>query len=229
MNAVETFDYIVVGAGSAGAVVANRLSESGSHSVLVLEAGGSDLRPYVQMPLGYGKVYYDEKVNWKYQTQPVEELNNRPSYWPRGKVLGGSSSINAMVYVRGHQSDYAQWEEAAPGWGWSDVEPVFRRMERWGGEPDPRRGKDGPLSVTDITDMAHPMCDTYLQAAEQLQLGVNKDYNAGDMEGAALYQITTDKGFRASKALLLSVCNTNTKMRQDSAMLVRKSFCALAR
>jgi len=120
MNTVEKFDYIVIGAGSAGAVVASRLSESGRHSVLVLEAGGSDLTPYVQMPLGYGKVYYDEKVNWKYQTEPVEQLNNRPSYWPRGKVLGGSSSINAMVYVRGHQSDYAQWEDVAPGWGWSD-------------------------------------------------------------------------------------------------------------
>ena len=99
MTSILHFDYIIVGAGSAGAVVANRLSESGRHSVLCLEAGGSDLTPYVQLPLGYGKVYYDQQVNWKYLTDPVEQLNNRPSYWPRGKVLGGSSSINAMVYV----------------------------------------------------------------------------------------------------------------------------------
>ncbi|MGK0281059.1 MAG: choline dehydrogenase [Patiriisocius sp.] len=200
MASITHFDYIIVGAGSAGAVVANRLSESGRHSVLVLEAGGSDLTPYVQLPLGYGKVYYDERVNWKYLTEPVPQLNNKPSYWPRGKVLGGSSSINAMVYVRGHVSDYDQWESVAPGWGWDDVEPLFRRMESWGGKPDSRRGQDGPLSVTDIFNMSHPLCEAYLDAAEQIQIPRNDDYNAGDMEGAALYQITTENGLRASTA-----------------------------
>ena len=200
MTSITHFDYIIVGAGSAGAVLANRLSESGRHSILVLEAGGSDLTPYVQVPLGYGKVYYDERVNWKYLTDPVEQLNNRPSYWPRGKVLGGSSAINAMVYVRGHHSDYDHWESVAPGWGWGDVEPLFRRMESWGGTPDTRRGHDGPLSVTDITDMAHPLCDAYLEAAKQIHIPYNADYNAGSMEGSALYQITTDKGLRASTA-----------------------------
>jgi choline dehydrogenase len=200
MVSITHFDYIIVGAGSAGAVVANRLTESGRHSVLVLEAGGSDLTPYVQLPLGYGKVYYDERVNWKYLTDPVAQLNDRPSYWPRGKVLGGSSSINAMVYVRGHVRDYDEWESDAPGWGWDEVEPLFRRMESWGGKPDSRRGQDGPLSVTDISDMAHPLCDAYLEAAEQIQISRNDDYNAGDMEGAALYQITTGNGLRASTA-----------------------------
>lgn len=200
MASTTHFDYIIVGAGSAGAVVANRLSESGRHSVLVLEAGGSDITPYVQLPLGYGKVYYDEKVNWKYLTDPVPQLNNKPSYWPRGKVLGGSSSINAMVYVRGHVSDYDQWESVAPGWGWNEVEPLFRRMESWGGTPDSRRGQNGPLCVTDISDMAHPLCEAYLDAAEQIQIPRNSDYNAGEMEGAALYQITTDNGLRASTA-----------------------------
>ena len=200
MSSITHFDYIIVGAGSAGAVIANRLSASGRHSVLLLEAGGSDLTPYVQLPLGYGKVYYDERVNWKYLTDPVEQLNGRPSYWPRGKVLGGSSSINAMVYVRGHHSDFEQWESVAPGWGWNNVEPLYRRIESWQGAPDQRRGQDGPLSVTDIADMAHPLCDAYLEAAEQIQIQRNSDYNIGDMEGACLYQITTEKGLRASTA-----------------------------
>ncbi len=200
MTSTLTFDYIIVGAGSAGAVLANRLTESGKHSVLVLEAGGSDLTPYVQLPLGYGKVYYDEKVNWKYLTEPVAQLNNRPSYWPRGKVFGGSSSINAMVYVRGHERDYAEWESVAPGWSWENVEPVFKKMESWRGASDERRGESGPLSVTDIRDMAHPLCDNYFEAAKQIQIPRNDDYNAGDMDGAALYQITTDKGLRASTA-----------------------------
>lgn len=194
------FDYVIVGAGSAGSVLADRLSASGRHSVLVLEAGGSDQKLYVQLPIGYGKTYYDERVNWKYHTEPVSQLNQRVSYWPRGRVLGGSSSINAMVYVRGHVSDYQQWESVAPGWGWQDVEPLFRRMERWRGKPDTRRGMTGPLSVTDISEQAHPLCQSYLQAAEEIGLPRVNDYNAGDMEGASLYQITTDRGWRASAA-----------------------------
>jgi len=200
MYSETTFDYIIVGAGSAGCVLANRLSASGRYSVLLIEAGGSDLTPYVQLPLGYGKTYYDKRVNWKYLTEPVQQLDNRPSYWPRGKVLGGSSSINAMVYVRGHQSDYNEWQAVAPGWGWSDVEPLFKRMESWRGEADPRRGVSGPLAVTDISDMAHPLCTAFLDAATQLQIPFNSDYNAGNMEGASHYQITTDKGLRVSSA-----------------------------
>ncbi len=200
MSAELNFDYVIVGAGSAGAVLAYRLSASGRHSVLVLEAGGTERRLYVQIPIGYGKTYYDAKVNWKYHTDPVAQLDNRVSYWPRGRVLGGSSSINAMVYVRGHVSDYEQWERAAPGWGWQDVEPLFRRMENWQGAADVRRGKGGPLSVTDISSQAHPLCNTYLHAASQLDLPLVDDYNAGTMEGATHYQITTSKGWRASTA-----------------------------
>jgi len=168
-------------------------------------------------------VYYDESVNWKYLTDPIAALNNRPSYWPRGKVLGGSSSINAMVYVRGHRSDYVQWEEAAPGWGWDDVEPLFRRMESWQGRPDSRRGTDGPLSVTDISAMAHPLCDTYFNAAEQIQIPRTTDYNVGEMEGAALYQITTEKGFRASssRAYLRPALSRGNLVLQTQAQVQR--------
>jgi len=194
------FDYVIVGAGSAGSVLANKLSANRQDSVLLLEAGPSDRRFYVQMPMGYGKVYYDKNVNWKYQTEPVAGLNNKPSYWPRGKVLGGSSSINAMVYVRGHPNDYREWSQSASGWDWSQVEPVFRRMEDWTGPANNYRGVGGPVPVTDITNDAHPLCQRYIEAAEQCQIPFNQDYNAASMSGAALYQITTKNGLRASSA-----------------------------
>jgi len=194
------FDYIVVGAGSAGAVIANKLSRSGADSVLLLEAGPDDRRFYVRVPLGYGKVYYDDNVNWKYSTEPVPGLNNKPSYWPRGKVLGGSSSINAMVYVRGHPNDYQEWDEVATGWSWNDVAPVFKRMEDFDGPRSEERGVAGPLAVRDISEDAHALCDTYLNAAAQCQIPTNEDYNTGSMEGAALYQINTRHGLRASSS-----------------------------
>lgn len=202
------FDYVIIGGGSAGSVLANKLSESGRDSVLLLEAGPDDRRFYVQMPLGYGKVYYDKNVNWKYQTEPVPNLNNRPSYWPRGKVLGGSSSINAMVYVRGHPNDYQEWSSVAKGWDWLNVEPVFKRMEDWSGAGHALRGTGGPLSVRDIGRDAHPLCQTYLNAAQQCQIPINNDYNAESMHGAALYQINTRNGLRASS----SVCYLRPSM-----------------
>lgn len=197
---VERFDYIIVGAGSAGCVLANRLSEDGKSQVLLLEAGGSDRNIWVQMPIGYGKVYYDERVNWKYTTEPDPNRNNLRNYWPRGKVLGGSSSINAMVYVRGHQNDYAEWAAVAPGWGWDNVGPVFKEMEEWVGGADEYRGGDGPLPVYDITKDAHPLSRKFLRAANQAGFPTNPDYNGAEMEGATLYQITTKNGVRASAA-----------------------------
>ena len=197
---LNTFDYIIVGAGSAGSVLANRLTASGSHSVLVLEAGGSDRTPFVQVPIGYGKTYYDKRVNWKYQTEPEAQLNKRQSYWPRGKVMGGSSAINAMVYVRGHPLDYDDWSKDAPGWNWQSISPLFKKMEDWSGAAHPLRGSGGLQSVSDTRQQVHALCDSYLRAAEQLQIPLNQDYNAEVMDGACLYQITTRDGLRASTA-----------------------------
>ena len=197
---METFDYVIIGAGSAGAVLANRLSDSGTRRVLLLEAGGSDNSVWIHVPLGYGKIFHDARVNWKYTTEPVPGLGERRSYWPRGKVLGGSSSINAMVYVRGHPRDYAEWNAVAPGWGWDDVAPLFRRMEDWDGPPGTTRGQGGPLPVHDVSEDVHPLTRIYLEAARQAGILTNPDYNGPDMEGACFYQITTRDGFRASTA-----------------------------
>ncbi|MCR9108899.1 GMC family oxidoreductase N-terminal domain-containing protein [Marivita sp. XM-24bin2] len=197
---MDVFDFVIVGAGSAGSVLANRLTASGKYTVLLLEAGGSDMTPWIQVPIGYGKIFYDAKVNWKYVTEPDPNLDNRPIYWPRGKVLGGSSSINAMVYVRGHRNDYAEWNSVAPGWGWSDVEPIFRRMENWDGPQSDARGTGGPLCVHDVYPEVHPLTQVYLDAAAQAGFPTNPDYNGPDMEGAATYQITTKNGYRASAA-----------------------------
>lgn len=197
---MEAYDYIIVGAGSAGCALAYRLTDSGRHRVLLLEAGGRDRSVWVHMPIGYGKTYYDERINWKYMTEPEPGLGGNRSYWPRGKVLGGSSSINAMVYVRGHPRDYDDWAEVAPGWGWDDVAPVFKRMEDWSGEASDWRGKGGPVSVYDVASDIHPLTRTYLKAAEQNAIAVNPDYNGAEMEGATCYQITTKGGLRASAA-----------------------------
>jgi choline dehydrogenase len=155
---LDQFDYIIVGAGSAGCVLANRLSAGGKHKVLLLEAGPWDHRFWIQLPIGYGKTFYDGRYNWKYQTDPDPGLGNRKSYWPRGKVIGGSSSINAMVYVRGQAEDFDDWEKAGnPGWGWRDVLPAYRRMEDHALGESPYHGAGGPLHVTEISKTAHPL------------------------------------------------------------------------
>lgn len=195
---MSVYDYVVVGGGSAGAALAARLSECGRFRVILLEAGGPGRHPWLRIPIGYGKVFFDARFNWKYNTEPDPNLNDRVMYWPRGKVLGGSSAINAMVWVRGHPGDYEEWARVAPGWGWQEVAPIFARMEDWRGAPDPLRGTGGPQCVTDISDHVHPLSRTYIEAAQQAGFGFTPDYNATSMDGATFYQITTRDGLRAS-------------------------------
>ena len=199
------YDYIVVGAGSAGCVIANRLSQDFSNKVLLLEAGGSDRRFFVQMPIGYGVTYHQKAVNWMYMTEPSPDADNKPSYWPRGKVMGGSSSINAMVYVRGNPEDFDEWSDMGnPGWSYEDVLPYFKRMESWQNGADRYRGGKGPLKVSEVTDQLHPLCKNFLSAAQEIGINLNRDMNGEKQEGVGNYQITTHRGQRmsASRAYL---------------------------
>jgi choline dehydrogenase len=196
---VTEFDFIVVGAGSAGCVLANRLTACGRFTVLVLEAGGSDARFWLRTPIGYGISFYNPSVNWMYRTEPDPALAGRQGYWPRGKVLGGSSSINAMVFVRGQARDFDDWAALGnPGWGWSDVLPYFIKLEDSAHGPTALRGVGGPVHVSDVRADVHPLCETYLRAGEQLGLARNADINGASNEGVAINQITTRDGLRES-------------------------------
>ena len=199
--AQQEFDYVVIGSGSAGCVVADRLSASGKHSVLMLEAGGSDRRFYIQMPLGYGKTFYDPAVNWMYRTEPDPGLDGNQDYWPRGKVVGGSSSINAMVYIRGQREDYDAWRDAGnPGWGYEDVLPVFKALEDNDYGANEYHGTGGPMHVTDTKRHVHPLCEAFFQASAEAGLAFNPDFNGITQEGVGHFQINTKNGRRHSAA-----------------------------
>lgn len=198
------FDYIIVGAGSCGCVLANRLSDSPNNRVLLLEAGPSDrslgLGFWTHLPIGYGKLFNDPRANWQFQTSPEDNLNQRSLYWPRGKVLGGSSTINAMVWARGFPSDFDGWATKASGWGWDQVAPVYHDLERWSGTPSAHRGSDGPQAVFDTGNNVHPLSKQFIDAACSLGYPETQDYNGPEFEGVARYQLTTDGGMRASAA-----------------------------
>jgi choline dehydrogenase len=197
---MDETDYIIVGAGSAGCVLAERLSANGRHKVTVLEAGGSDRRFYVQLPLGYGKLFYDPAVNWLYKTEPDPGLAENRDHWPRGKVFGGSSSINAMVYIRGHRQDYEDWGRDNPGWGWDECLSTYRAMEHNEAGEDAYRGQGGPLFVSANRHGLHPLVGHFIAACAEGGLRTNPDFNGAEQEGAGVYQMTIKGGRRNSAA-----------------------------
>jgi choline dehydrogenase len=195
------YDYIIVGAGTAGCVLANRLTASGAHRVLLLEAGGSDRSPWIQVPIGYGRTFNDPRYNWMYQAEADPGLNNRRGHWPRGKVLGGSGSINAMVYVRGQPGDFDDWRAAGnPGWGWSEVLPYFKKFEDHAFGASEYHGVDGPVHVSDVSAEVHPLCSTFLEACDHLRIARTADFNGAQPEGAGLWQVTIKDGRRVSSS-----------------------------
>ncbi|TIR17832.1 MAG: choline dehydrogenase [Mesorhizobium sp.] len=224
---MQTYDFIIVGSGSAGSVVADKLSASGRFSVLVLEAGGTDRRFYVQMPLGYGKTFFDPAVNWNYKAEPDPGLSNNADHWPRGKLLGGSSSINAMVFIRGAREDFDAWAAAGnPGWGYDDLLPSFKAMEDNAAGADQWRGVGGPLHVTDCSRAVHPLTKRYLAAAEQAGLPFNPDFNGASQEGVGVYQITTRNGRRmsAARAFLRPAMKRSNVRVETNALATRILF-----
>lgn len=195
-----TFDYIVVGAGSAGAVLAGRLSEDPRVKVLLLEAGPKDRSFWIHLPIGYGKTMWDKKVNWCFHTDPDPNMNGRQIYWPRGKTLGGSSSINGLIYIRGQREDYDRWEGLGlKGWGYKDCLPYFIKSERNQRGSSPFHGSEGPLSVSDI-GARNPIIEAFIAGAEENGVPRNTDFNGAQQEGAGYYQLTTWKGWRWSTA-----------------------------
>jgi choline dehydrogenase len=200
LREVTEFDYIIVGAGSAGCVLADRLSADPSTRVLVLEAGGSDARLWIKMPIGYGRTFADPAVNWKYQTEANPGLEGRTMYWPRGRVVGGSSSINALVYCRGMPVDFDDWRRMGNiGWGWDEVRPYFERSERRVDSQGGVRGT-GALDVKDVSPFLHATRASWYAAARELALPVTDDFNGPQPEGLGCYQVTIRKGRRWSAA-----------------------------
>ncbi|MBL8297204.1 MAG: choline dehydrogenase [Rhodanobacteraceae bacterium] len=196
-----TYDYIIVGAGSAGCVLANRLSANPQHRVLLLEAGGSDWHPFIHMPAGLAKLVGKKGVNWDYSTEPEPHLDGRRLWWPRGKVLGGSSSINAMCYIRGDARDYDEWAQLAgdSNWNWNGVLPYFRRSEGNERGNDALHGGEGPLAVSNLRHR-NPLSQAAIDAAGSLGYPLSNDFNGTTQSGFGFYQVTQKNGARCSTA-----------------------------
>jgi choline dehydrogenase len=194
-------DFVIVGAGSAGCVMAARLSEAPTTKVILLEAGGEDKNMWIHIPLGFGKTFADPRVNWCYETEPDPGAGGRKIFWPRGKVLGGSSSINGMVYIRGQHEDFDLWRQLGnPGWSSSDVLPYFRRAEHQTRGEDEFHATGGPLCVSDVRD-GHPLCEAFIRACNDAGYQRNDDFNGKEQEGVGYHQTTTRDGKRCSTAV----------------------------
>ncbi len=193
-------DFVVIGAGSAGCAIAARLSEDPATRVLLLEAGGEDTNRWIHIPLGFGKTFADPSVNWCYETEPDPGAADRRVFWPRGKVLGGSSSINGMVYIRGQAEDFDHWRQLGnAGWSFDDVLPYFKRSEHQTRGADAWHGAGGPLSVSDVA--RHPICEAFIEAALGLGFPRNDDFNGAGQDGVGYHQTTTQNGKRCSTAV----------------------------
>jgi choline dehydrogenase len=198
---MDTFDYVIIGAGTAGSILTHRLSEDPTTTICILEAGPRDWHPYIHLPAGFIKTFYNQRINWCYSQEPGAYTAGRRIYAPRGKTLGGSSSINGHIYNRGQRQDFDTWAQLGNrGWGYADVLPYFRRLERRIGDGDAAyRGREGALTVTDI-DWHHPLCEAFIEGAVSLGIPRNPDYNGAIQEGVAYAQRTIQKGRRVSAA-----------------------------
>ncbi|KVK83678.1 choline dehydrogenase [Burkholderia cepacia] len=197
----RSFDYVVVGAGSAGCVLANRLSDGGRHTVCLLEAGPADSSMWIHVPIGYGKTMFHPVYNWGFHTDPDPNMHDRRLYWPRGRTLGGCSSINGLIYVRGQQQDYDHWAALGNrGWSWRECLPYFRRLEHNTLGEGPTRGTGGPLWASAIRQR-HELVDAFVAASNRLGVRTVDDFNTGDQEGVGYYQLTTRNGLRCSTAV----------------------------
>ncbi len=197
----ESFDYVIVGGGSAGSVLAHRLTEDGTARVCVIEAGPRDWHPYIRIPAGFMKTFFDPRVTFPFHTAAVAGAADRQIHLPQGRVVGGSSSVNGMFFSRGQRGDYDDWAARGnQGWGYEDVLPYFKRIERFSGAGDDRlRGRDGPLPVT-VTDLQHPLCEAFMAGARGLGLPPNDDYNGAVQDGVGYIQRTVYRGQRHSAA-----------------------------
>ena len=196
----QQYDYIVVGAGSAGCVVANRLSADPANRVLLLEVGGSDFNPWIHIPVGYFKTMHNPATDWCYLTEPDPGIAGRRLQWPRGKVLGGSSSLNGLLYVRGQPEDYDRWAALGnPGWSFQEVLPYLKKSEDQERGADQYHGVGGPLKVSDLR-LRRPIAEYFIQAATQVGIPLNHDYNGERQQGVGYFQQTAHKGFRWSTA-----------------------------
>ena len=197
----EEFDYIIVGAGSAGCVLANRLSASGRYRVLLLEAGPKDNYLWIHIPIGYGKTMFHKDYNWGFYTDPEPNMKDRRIYWPRGRGLGGSSSINGLISIRGQREDYDHWAQLGnAGWDWNSVLPYFIKSEHNSRGASSTHGGDGPLWSSDIVEKSELM-EAIIRGANELGVPRTDDFNSGDQEGVGYYQLFTHNGWRVSAAV----------------------------